>query len=453
LHNLNTNLEILELLSMIYIMSDQKEEDEQKIETKGDDSIVMPSQPEHSAYDDDDDDDRRGFYAHLRQPAYQGDEEQEESVAPTLVRQTNQLPLTDSEDDDFYDNNLAQPSMFAVHEGAAAQQRRLEMMGRVERRTSQDRHRSVFADRKRTSGLDQQNPEYYEYRGFKVNLTRFLHGSDHKTSSWKRPLARMELHTAIDKIIKLKKEMLDANKAAKKDPNDRDKWIQVHTRAYALKVALAKISYNLDAYGGRIFDGHNRQYEGGQNGWRTIMWNAREHLKKIHNPSYTMQPTTWLGGRTRRARKRKTRKRKTRKRKTHKRKKGGTAHLCRLMTEQLGSAAATVTQDQADDYCKTFVDDGVDEFGTPRKSNTCAWGKCKYIKPDDSVQQRGQAIPDESELELQRAYLRRRRDLLAASTDSSSSSGGKRKTRRKRKKRKKKKPRKKRKTRKKISRK
>ena len=348
-------------------MSGQKEEDEQKIETKGDDSIVIPSQPEHSAYDDDD---RRGFHAHLRQPAYQGDEEQEESVAPTLVRQTNQLPLTDSEDDDFYDNNLAQPSMFAVHEGAAAQQRRLEMMRRVERQTSQHRHdsddysdgggevkdpfdyllstssdsgddeiqtqpddndeelerthnefgsqqhhRRLVAEKK--AQLDQENPEYYEYKGVKVNLTRFLHGSDHKTS---RPLARMELHTAIDKIIKLKKEMLDANKAAKKDPNDRDKWIQVHTRAYALKVALAKISYNLDAYGGRIFDGHNRQYEGGQNGWRTIIWNAREHLKKIHNPNYTMQPTTWLGGRTRRIRKRKTRKRKTRKRKTRKRK-------------------------------------------------------------------------------------------------------------------------------------
>ena len=281
-------------------MSGQKEEDEQKIETKGDDSIVIPSQPEHSA----DDDDRCGFHAHLRQPAYQGDEGQEESVAPTLVRQTNQLPLTDSEDDDFYDNNLAQPSMFAVHEGAAAQQRRLEMMRRVD-----------VAEKK--SQREQENPEYYEYRGFKVNLTRFLHGTAQKTS---RPLARMELHTAIDKIIKLKKEMLDANKAAKKDPNDRDKWIQVGTRAYALKVALAKISYNLDAYGGRIFDGHNRQYEGGQNGWRTIIWNAREHLKKIHNPNYTMQPTTWLGGRTRRIRKRKTRKRKTRKRKTRKRK-------------------------------------------------------------------------------------------------------------------------------------
>ena len=332
-------------------MSDQKEEDEQKIETKGDDSIVMPSQPEHSAYDDD----RRGSHAHLRQPAYQGDEEQEESVAPTLVRQTNQLPLTDSEDDDFYDNNLAQPSMFAVHEGAAAQQRRLEMMRRVERQTSQHRHdsddysdsgddeiqtqpddndeelerthnefvsqqhhRRLVAEKK--AQRERENPEYYVYKGFKVNLTRFLHGSDHKTSSWKRPLARMELHTAIDKIINLKKEMLDANKAAKKDPNNRDKWIQVHTKAYALKVALAKISYNLDAYGSRIFDGHNRQYEGGQNGWRTIMWNAREHLKKIHNPNYTMQPSTWLGGRTRRIRKRKTRKRKTRKRKTRKRK-------------------------------------------------------------------------------------------------------------------------------------
>ena len=266
---------------------------------------------EHSA----DDDDGRGLFAWLRQPAQGGDEQ--ERIAPPLTRQTNQLSLTDSEDDDFYDNNPVQPSMFAVQEEAAAQQRRLDMMGRVERRTSQDRHRSVFADRKRTSGLDQQNPEYYEYRGFKVNLTRFLHGTAQKTS---RPLARMELHTAIDKIIKLKKEMLDANNAAKKDPNDRDKWIQVHTKAYALKVALAKISYNLDAYGGRIFDGHNRQYEGGQNGWRTIMWNAREHLKKIHNPNYTMQPTTWLGGRTRRIRKRKTRKRKTRKRKTRKRK-------------------------------------------------------------------------------------------------------------------------------------
>ena len=341
-------------------MSDQKEEDEQKIETKGDDSIVMPSQPEHSA----DDDDRRGFHAHLIQRAYQGEEGQEESVAPTLVRQTNQPPLTDSEDDDFYDNNLAQPSMFAVHEGAAAQQRRLEMMRRVERQTSQHRHdegwgpfdyllstpsdsgddeiqtqhddndeelerthnefvsqqhhRRLVAEKK--AQRERENPEYYEYKGFKVNLTRFLHGSDHKTSSWKRPLARMELHTAIDKIIKLKKEMLDANKAAEEDPNDRDKWIQVHTRAYALKVALAKISYNLDAYGSRIFDGHNRQYEGGQNGWRTIMWNAREHLKKIHNPNYTMQPSTWLGGRTRRIRKRKTRKRKTRKRKTRKRK-------------------------------------------------------------------------------------------------------------------------------------
>ena len=107
------------------------------------------------------------------------------------------------------------------------------------------------------------------------------------------------------------------------------------------------------------------------------------------------------------------------------------------MTEQLGSAVATVTQDQADNYCKTFVDDGVDEFGAPRKSNTCVWGKCKYIKPDDSVQQRDQAIPDEEEIELQRAYLRRRRDLLAASVDSSSSSGGKRrkKTRKKRRKR------------------
>jgi len=300
-------------------MSDQKEEDEQKIETKdiGSD-ISPPPSPSPPRSDDDDfyDDDGRSSHAHLRQPAYQGDEEQEESVAPPiLVRQTNQLPLTDSEDDDFYDDNLAQPSMFAVHEGAAAQQRRLEMLRRVERRTSQHRHRSVFAGRKRTSGLDQQNPEYYEYRGFKVNLTRFLLGF-----GGDRFLARIKLHSAIDKIINLKKEMLDANKAAKKDPNDKDKWIQVHIRANALKAALAKISYNLDAYGGRIFDGHNLQYEGGQDGWRTIMWNAREHLKKIHNPNYTMQPTTWLGGRTRRARKRKSRKRKTRKRKTHKRK-------------------------------------------------------------------------------------------------------------------------------------
>jgi len=357
LYNLNTNLEILELLSMIYIMEDQKEEDEQKIETKDDDSIVIP---EHSA---DDDDDRRGLFAHLRQAAHQGGDEREERIAPTLDRQTNQPPLTDSEDDDFYNNNLlSQPSMVSVHEGAAAQQRRLEMMRRVERQTSQHRHDEGWGPfdyllstpsdsgddeiqthpddndeefartynefvsqqlhrpprvAEKKSQREQENPEYYEYRGFKVNLTRFLHGTAQKTS---RPLAIMELHTAIDKIIKLKKEMLDANKAAKKDPNDRDKWIQVHTRAYALKVALAKISYNLDAYGGRIFDGHNRQYEGGQNGWRTIIWNAREHLKKIHDPNYTMQPTTWLGGRTRRIRKRKIRKRKTRKRKTRKRK-------------------------------------------------------------------------------------------------------------------------------------
>jgi len=338
-------------------MEDQKEEDEQKIETKDDDSIVIP---EHSA---DDDDDRRGLFAHLRQAAHQGGDEREERIAPTLDRQTNQPPLTDSEDDDFYNNNLlSQPSMFAEHEGAAAQQRRLEMMRRVERQTSQHRHDEGWGPfdyllstpsdsgddeiqthpddndeefartynefvsqqlhrpprvAEKKSQREQENPEYYEYRGFKVNLTRFLHGTAQKTS---RPLAIMELHTAIDKIIKLKKEMLDANKAAKKDPNDRDKWIQVHTRAYALKVALAKISYNLDAYGGRIFDGHNRQYEGGQNGWRTIIWNAREHLKKIHDPNYTMQPTTWLGGRTRRIRKRKIRKRKTRKRKTRKRK-------------------------------------------------------------------------------------------------------------------------------------
>jgi len=350
-------------------MSEEKKEAEQKIETKSDGSIVIPEHSEYCSCGGD----SSLCCDNPDHPAYQGDEEQEESVAPTLVRQTNQLPLTDSEDDDFYDNNLAQPSMFAVHEGAAAQQRRLEMMRRVERRTSQHRHdsddysdgggevkdpfdyllstssdsgddeiqtqpddndeelerthnefgsqqhhRRLVAEKK--AQLDQENPEYYEYKGFKVNLTRFLHGPDHKTSSWKRPLARMELHTAIDKIIKLKKEMLDANKAAKQDPNDRDKWIQVHTRAYALKVALAKINYNLDAYGGRIFDGHNRQYEGGQNGWRTIILNAREHLKKIHNPNYTMQPTTWLGGRTRRIRKRKTRKRKTRKRKTRKRK-------------------------------------------------------------------------------------------------------------------------------------
>jgi hypothetical protein len=356
LYNLNTNLEILELLYMIYIMADQKEEDEQKIETKDDDSIVIP---EHSA---DDDDDRRGLFAHLRQAAHQGGDEREERIAPTLDRQTNQPPLTDSEDDDFYNNNQAHPSMFAEHEGAAAQQRRLEMMRRVERQTSQHRHDEGWGPfdyllstpsdsgddeiqthpddndeefartynefvsqqlhrpprvAEKKSQREQENPEYYEYRGFKVNLTRFLHGTAQKTS---RPLAIMELHTAIDKIIKLKKEMLDANKAAEKFPNDRDKWIQVHTKAYALKVALAKISYNLDAYGGRIFDGHNRQYEGGQNGWRTIIWNAREHLKKIHDPNYTMQPTTWLGGRTRRIRKRKTRKRKTRKRKTRKRK-------------------------------------------------------------------------------------------------------------------------------------
>ena len=112
------------------------------------------------------------------------------------------------------------------------------------------------------------------------------------------------------------------------------------------------------------------------------------------------------------------------------------------MTEQLGSAAATVTQDQADDYCKTFVDDGV-EIWCSEEVEYCAWGKCKYIKPDDSIQQRGQAIPDESELELQRAYLRRRRDLLAASMEKFIR--WKKKISKKRKKRKKKKPRKKRK--------
>ena len=111
--------------------------------------------------------------------------------------------------------------MFAVHEGAAAQQRRLEMMRRVERQTSQhhpDDNDEEFARTynefvsqqlhrpprvaEKKSQREQENPEYYEYRGFKVNLTRFLHGTAQKTS---RPLARMELHTAIDKIIKLKK--------------------------------------------------------------------------------------------------------------------------------------------------------------------------------------------------------------------------------------------------------
>lgn len=359
-------------------MSDSKEEkkeNEQKIETKGDDSIIIPSQPEHSEYCPcggdsslccDNEDNYTDHAPTVEIPSTIGSNEEvktdlppsfdrqptdlqsildahivaplpsppasplphhlrrrlEYSIAapPLLVRQTNQPvqysgsawdpntqrfpPLPDSDDDETsgFPNDNDEELEHAHNEFVSQQHRR----------------RRLVAEKK--AQRERENPEYYEYKGFKVNLTRFLHGSDHRTSSWKRLLARIELHSAIDKIIKLKKEMLDANRAAKKDPNDRDKWIQVHRQANALKAALAEISYNLDAYGGRIFDGHNRQYEDGQNGWRTLMWNAREHLKKIHNPNYTMQPTTWLGGRTRRIRKRKIRKRKTRKRKTRKRK-------------------------------------------------------------------------------------------------------------------------------------
>ena len=367
-------------------MSDSKEEkkeNEQKIETKGDDSIIIPSQPEHSEYCPcdgdsslccDNEDNYTSTIPTVEIPSTIGSNEEVKTdlppsfdrqptdlqsildahivaplpsppasplphhlrrrleysrdVPPLLVRQTNQpvqysgsysgsawdpntqrfLPLPDSDDDDFFDSDSDDEIQTQPDDSDEELER-----AHNEFVSQQHRRRRLLTEKRAQKA--REKPEYYEYRGFKVDLNR-LGRSPFLTPS----KAQEYIKKDIDNIIKLKKEMLDANRAAEKDPNDKDKWIKVHIRANALKTALAKISYNLDAYGGRIFDGHNRQYEGGQDGWRTLMWNAREHLKSLYNPSYTMQPTTWLGGKTRRVRKRKTRKRKIRKRKSHKKK-------------------------------------------------------------------------------------------------------------------------------------
>ena len=175
---------------------------------------------------------------------------------------------------------------------------------------------------------ERDNPEYFRYKGFSVNLKRVK-------------LDKQGVRDVIDRLPQLRANMITAYKHALKMSfawrvcvrSESTCQVQTKARAIAawqdliknhraiLQAELNKINYGKDSYGEEIFDGHKapaNRYTGGPYGIITITLDATNHLNNLLRGQKLHKKLVSLGGR--KIRKKKTRKKKTRKKKTRKKK-------------------------------------------------------------------------------------------------------------------------------------
>ena len=290
-------------------------------------------------YDEDDDDDRRGSHAHLRQGAYQEDEDHED-MYEQIRRNEEYEHYLETEEEERAMRELMRIAGFPPDDSD-------DELQRDNHESQQQHHRNQLRHQESLEGHQRNSrPVMKTYSGIEVNLTRLA-------KKLKLPLDNMlEKLTAknLAKVPQLKKEMLalreksdeecailseDANagEEVKKSggqlmlekAQDRCKIALKKTleKALELKQALKWFDYNIANDGSRIFDGHTAQYVGGENGWKHISWEAKQELMFIDDPTYKkIRPLGgWKGGKKKTRRRKPRRKRKSRKKKKSRRRK------------------------------------------------------------------------------------------------------------------------------------
>jgi len=292
---------------------------------------------------DEDDDDRRGSHAHLRQGAYQEDEDHED-MYEQIRRNEEYEHYLETEEEGRQLREMREMMRTAGFPNDSDDE-----LQRDNRESQQQHHHNQLRRQESLEGRQRNSrPVMKTYSGIEVNLTRLA-------KKLKLPLDNMLEKLAAQKLAKvpqLKKEMLalreksdeecailseDANAGEEvksggqlmlEKAQDRCKIALKKTleKALELKQALKWFDYNIANDGSRIFDGHNAQYVGGENGWKHISWEVKQELMFIDDPTYKkIRPLGgWKGGkkktRRRKSRRRKSRRRKSRRRKSRRRK-------------------------------------------------------------------------------------------------------------------------------------